>query len=250
MDENEATLILASYTLDNEPDDDSKFDEAVEAAKANPKLMSWWKQNQDEDRAIRDSLANAHVPTDLRASLLASLENKTVPFWKRPPFFQAIAVAACLALSCVVYFNFIVDKSDEYTGPLAERAFNYSFDGPRLSYLNKDTSKLVDWLEENEFEVPENLPPALLDQKGIGCRPLNWSEQRVAIMCFDAETVYHLFIARGDEFKDFEVNESFDFQDKKKGWTVSKWKSNDHVFVLAGKSTREQMSRYLASYNP
>ncbi len=250
MDENEAKLILASYTLDNTPDDDSKFEQAIELAAANPELMSWWTRNQVEDQAIRDCLAHAPTPSDLRTSLLASLENATLPLWKRRSFAQGVAAAACLALSCIIYFQFIRDVSDGYTGPLADRAFNYSYDGPRLSYFNHNTSKLVDWLREQEFAVPENLPPALLEQEGIGCRPLNWSSNRVAIMCFNAETVYHLFIARSEDFLEFVADQGIDYQKRKKGWTVSKWKSDDYLFVLTAKSNPNQMSRYLASYTP
>jgi len=250
MNESEARLILANYTLGEPKESDPRLEEALEVANANPELMAWWKQTRENDSLIRDRLHEFEPPSDLRTALQASLENVSKGKARRRLISRCLGLAASFAIIAAVYFQFIVDRSDEYSGPLVERAFNYSFDGPRLKYFDKDTAKITDWLEQQNFELPSQLPPRFLAQKGIGCRPLNWSESRVAIICVDAEVVYHLFIAKNEEFEEVDVSSAFEYEKRKAGWTVSKWESRGHVFVLTAKASPEQMANMLAEYRP
>ena len=110
------------------------------------------------------------------------------------------------------------------------------------SYSYKEISQILD--------VPNELPPRFLAQKGIGCRPLNWSDSRVAIICVDADVVYHLFIARDGDFEKFDLSESFQYETRKAGWTVSKWESGGHLFVLTAKASQDSLATMLASYQP
>ncbi|MCH6257404.1 hypothetical protein MLD52_12665 [Puniceicoccaceae bacterium K14] len=254
MDIEETKIILANYTLNTDSKDEI-FQEALTVAKANPELMQWWTEAKAFDTEAKKSMDQIPVPGDLAVSLKASIgalesskpkQKRTLAFWVS----RCSAIAACLLLSFLVYDKLIVDRSDEYEGPLLDRAFQYSYDGPRLSYFNKDTEKLRNWLVDNEFDLPDALPPKLLEQKGIGCRPLNWSEDRVALMCFDAHTVYHLFMTKEGQFEGVDATPEIAYQSQKKGWTLSKWKSNGYVFVLSAKADEQQMGAMLAGYTP
>lgn len=250
MNKGEAKLILANYTLGASPHEDPRFDEALRIAETDRELMSWWEDAKKRDREIQDRLLQFKPPSDLKAALHASLENVAKGKARRQGVMKLLALAASLALVFSLYFKFGVDRSDDYAGPLVERAFNYSFDGPRLSYFNNDTTEITDWLQAQEFELPSDLPSRFLAQKGIGCRPLNWAESKVAIICVDAEVVYHLFIARRDEFEDLDLSNSFQYEERKAGWTVSKWESGGHVFVLTAKASQASMESMLAEYVP
>ena len=250
MNESEAKLILANYTLGDAPLDDARFYEAMKVAESDPELMSWWERAKERDSEIKGKLLQFEPPSDLKAALYASVEGVSKGKARHRSFMSYLAIAASLLLAFNLYYKYGIDRSDEYTGPLVERAFNYSFDGPRLSYFNKDTTKITDWLEEQDFELPKELPKRFLAQKGIGCRPLNWSDSKVAIICIDAEVVYHLFIARGEEFENVDLKKSFEFEPKKAGWTVSKWESGGHVFVLTAKASQESLESMLAEYTP
>ncbi len=250
MDKVEAKLILANYTLGETPIDDPRFDKASRMAEADPELMDWWKRAKQNDATIQGRLLEFKPPSDLRAALNASVESDSKWRTRRHWVMRGLALAASLVVAVNVYFKYIVDRSDEYTGPLVDRAFNYSFDGPRLSYLNSDTTKITDWLEEQNFDLPDQLPPRFLAQQGIGCRPLNWSDSKVAIICVDAEVVYHLFVAREGEFEKADLSDSFEYEQRKAGWTVSKWKSQGHLFVLTAKASQDRMQSMLAEYTP
>ncbi len=250
MNKIEAKLVLSNYTLREPPEGDFRFDEALEIAKADPELMAWWEQCQRNDRLIQDRLREFAPPPDLRTGLQASMESVSKWQGRRRAFTRYFGIAASLAVLAGIYFQFVVDRSDEYTGPLVDRAFNYSYDGPRLKYFNKDTTKITDWLRDQNFELPSQLPPRFLAQKGIGCRPLNWSESKVAIICVDAEVVYHLFVAKGEDFADVNLSDTFEYEKRKAGWTVSKWQSQGHVFLLTAKASPEQMKSMLAGYSP
>ncbi len=250
MNKIEAKLVLANYTLGEPPADDPRFEEALELAKTDSELMAWWNRARENDAVIKEKLQNFEPPSDLRAALNASLENDSKRQSRRRSITRYLALAASLMIVASIYFQFIVDRSDEYSGPLVDRAFNYSFDGPRLKYFNKDTTKITDWLEQQNFELPPQLPPRFLAQKGIGCRPLNWSDSKVAIICVDAEVVYHLFVAKGEEFEDVNLSDTFEYEKRKAGWTVSKWESQGHVFVLTAKASQERMESMLAEYTP
>ncbi|MBL4575339.1 MAG: hypothetical protein JKY51_04465 [Opitutaceae bacterium] len=119
-----------------------------------------------------------------------------------------------------------------------------------MKYHNKDPEKLVSWLTAEGFPVPDNLPPKLLEQKSIGCRRLKWSEGQVAILCFNAETVYHLFIAQKAEFTDVDVSEAFEYKEMPKGWTMGKWEKDGYIFILTSKATVGDLSAMLANYTP
>jgi len=93
-----------------------------------------------------------------------------------------------------------VDHGDFYEGPLVDRAFDYSLDGPHLKYFNEDVTKITVWLKAQNIDLPARLPERFLQQKGIGCRPLGWSGSKVAIICVDAGVVYHLFVAKEADF--------------------------------------------------
>ncbi len=250
MDKSEAKLILASHTMGPEPLDDSQFVEAKRLAKDDPELMEWWEASKRFDAGMAKKLNDLKTPEDLRASLLATVESGSRRRVITRKVYRYLSMAASLVLIGYIYSAFIVDRSDDYTGPLLERAYAYSVDGPRLDYFSKDSSDLVSWLTEEGFELPPNLPPKLLAQEGIGCRRLNWSESTVAILCFNAEEVYHLYIANKTEFAEFEVVENFEYEEREKGWTISKWEKDDFVYILAAKSTPLNMSSMLANYTP
>lgn len=250
MNKVEAKLVLSNYTLEEVPLDNPRFGEAIELAKGDPELMAWWNRAKENDAVIKEKLQGFEPPSDLRAALRASLESASKRQSRRRLFTRYLALAASVAIVASIYFQFIVDRSDEYSGPLVERAFNYSFDGPRLKYFNKDTTKITDWLEQQDFKLPPQLPPRFLAQEGIGCRPLNWSDSKVAIICVDAEVVYHLFVAKGEEFNNVNLSDTFEYEKKKAGWTVSKWESQGHIFVLTAKASQENMESMLAEYTP
>ncbi len=250
MDKQEAKLILSSYTLGNEPANDEQFTAARQLAESDPEIATWWNEQKEADQGLSESLRSAAVPPDLHSALkmtLAEKERKRLRFVRARKWFS---IAAAVILCSYLALEYGIDRSDDYTGPLAQRAFNYSVDGPRLSYFNRDTTKLQTWLVENGFDLPEQLPQKLLALEGIGCRPLNWSNERVALMCFNADTVYHLFIGMEDDFPEFEASENIGYAPQGNGWTVSKWKDQDYLFVLTAKATLDEMSQFLASYAP
>ncbi len=250
MDKSEAKLILANHTMGPEPLDDPQFVEAKRFAQDDPVLMEWWEASRRFDAGMAEKLNSLKTPEDLRASLLATVKSGSRRRVITRKVYQYLSMAAGLVLMGYIYTAFIVDRSDDYQGPLLERAYAYSVDGPRLDYFSKKSGEIVSWLTEEGFELPANLPPKLLAQEGIGCRRLNWSEGTVAILCFNAEEVYHLYIANKTEFAEFEAAEEFDYEEREKGWTVSKWEKGDFVYILTAKSSPLNVSSMLANYTP
>ena len=254
MDKEEAKLLLADKTfadLESSPlKDDPKIQEAIRLVESDTDLVEWWSTTVETDQVIREKLVALEPPADLRASIRASLEREERSRLTRRRIVQWFSIAASLALVGMIGSRFIIDRSDDFEGPLDQIALEYSMYGPRLTYFNKDGMKLVDWLTENDIELPSALPAILLKQEGIGCRPLNWSENRVAILCFNAETVYHLFIGKSQDFNDFKSDPNIGYDRPNKNWTVSAWRSGEHVFVLTAKATIPAMEQMLADYTP
>ena len=65
------------------------------------------------------------------------------------------------------------------------------------------------------------------------------------ISCLDL-----LFVAQSEEFEDVDLSETFEYEKRKAGWTVSKWESQGHVFILTAKASQEKMESMLAEYTP
>ena len=250
MDKNEAKLILSNYTLGDTPAKDDRFDQALALTDSDPELASWWQRQKEGDAMVRDKLGAFDVPSDLRSALHETLSAGERRRRRISRLKTVFALAAGFTIAFLAYFQYGIDRSDNYKGPLAERAYQYSVDGPRLTYFDRDTQKLKDWLVANAFDLPDQLPPRLLELEGIGCRPLKWSTDRVALMCFNAETVYHLFIGYEKDFPNFNAPEEYAFEPKGDGWTVSKWKDKEFVLVLTAKTPVSVMSSYLSSYHP
>lgn len=250
MDKQEAKLILSSYTLGNEPEKDAKFEAAMSFAQNDAELREWWETQKSTDQSLAQALQKASVPDDLRSALHATVEESSRKRTLFVQFRKWASIAAALVMCSYIFFEYGIDRSDDYQGPLVERAYNYSADGPRLKYFNKDTSSLRTWLTSNGIAVPKQLPPKLLELEGIGCRPLDWSEERVALMCFNAETVYHLYIGMAEDFPEFDASEEIGYSQYAGDWTVSKWKADEYLFVLTAQAEPDQMQQYLASYDP
>lgn len=245
MNSNEAKLLLESYTLGAPPTDDPRAAQALALAASDPQLRAWWEARQAEDRALQRRLHAAPVPDDLRAALAESAQFQRRKQARASRLMSLLALAACAVLAMYFYFQYGIDRSDDYAGPLPSMAYAYSVDGPRLTYFDSDAMKLRDWLADNGFALPEQLPPKLLEQEGIGCRPLDWSPGRVALMCFDAEVVYHLFIGYKRDFPAFAAEE-IEIRQGSDGWTVSEWQDGKHVFVLTAKTPEPNVRRMLA----
>lgn len=250
MDKQEAKLILSSHTLGKEPVGDSQFDAAKALLEKDEELTEWWKDQKETDAAMSQSLRSFEVPADLHSALkmtIADKERKRLRFAKARNWFS---IAAVFILGFGLFFQYGIDRSDDYTGPLAERTLNYSVDGPWLKYMDKDTSNIRNWLTSNGFSLPDTLPPKLLALEGIGCRPLDWSNEGVALMCFNADTVYHLYVAKEQDFPDFDATNEIQYATYDDGWTSKRWKDNDHILILNAKATVDEMSQFLASYTP
>lgn len=250
MTSKDAKRILSTYTLADEPGDDPSFRKAKEMLAADSELAAWWEEQRKTDQAVRDRLSQTPVPADLRAALSENLADQRRIAARRARIRKWSGLAASFLMAAYLFFHYGIDRSDDYTGPLPSRAYAYSSDGIRLSYFDRDPQKLQEWLEARGVELPDHLPPKLLALEAIGCRTLEWAPSDVALLCFDAETVYHLFVARKEEFPANEVSQEFDYEHYADGWTISQWTDGDFVFVLTGKTTQEEMSDYLASYNP
>ena len=72
----------------------------------------------------------------------------------------------------------------------------------------------------------------------------------MAMICVHAEVVYRLFVAKGEEFEEVNLSDTFEYEKRKPSWTVSKWESQGHVFVLTAKASQERMESMLAEYSP
>tara|TARA_B100000902_G_C27067175_1_gene792139 strand:- start:485 stop:670 length:186 start_codon:yes stop_codon:yes gene_type:complete len=58
----------------------------------------------------------------------------------------------------------------------------------------------------------------------------------VAMICVDAEVVYHPFVAKGEEFEEGKMLDKFEYEKRRSGWTLSKWESQGRVIVLTAKA--------------
>jgi len=250
MDREEAKLVLEGFTLQGESREPGFVQEAKNRLDADPELRLWWEEARQGDELVKDKVLEFAPPRELRAAIRASVRSSVAWRGYRRRAVQFLGLAASVALVGVFLRFTVFDRSDDYTGPLVDRAFQYAYDGPTLSYFNRDVQKIADWIEKQDFELPDQLPPKLFEQEGIGCRPLKWSESRVVLMCFRADTTYHLFVAREEEFDDFSASDSFEFESRQDGWSVSKWSSNGYALVLTAQTEESRLASMLASYTP
>jgi len=66
----------------------------------------------------------------------------------------------------------------------------------------------------------------------------------------NAGVVYHLFVTKEEDFSETQLTESIQFEERKAGWTVSKWKSQGHLFVLTAIANPDELGYMLSGYSP
>ena len=97
-----AKLLLSAYRSNGADAQDPVFKEALEQARHDPALASWFREQREFDEIISAKLCSIEPPAGLREAILAGLRTTAIP--QHPPI-RWMAIAAALALGLLVLWQ-------------------------------------------------------------------------------------------------------------------------------------------------
>jgi hypothetical protein len=217
MSNNEAKFILSAYRPGGHDASDPAMAQALEQAKADPALGTWFAREQAHGAAIAAKLREIAPPAGLREAILAgarvsgeaafgeevgaatkALEPTTKRSWWARPVWLAAAAAVAVLLS-VATWRMVPVRG----GTFEEFAVNFVNKGFLLQKHSADVAVLKTWLSEQHGPLPEALPAKFAELRALGCRTLDFKGREVSLVCFErGGKEFHVFVARRDDLPD------------------------------------------------
>lgn len=203
-------------------------------------------QSEDaQDAALIGALTSIQPPAALRDDILAAMERTAQVGRPKNPFWKRIAVP--MAAAAGIALAFFLTRRDEKpalvsNGPVSvdvvQAGFIRTFESPLFSLdeQREDQRELIAHLKSRELPSPCDLPPGLVNVKGIGCRELIIDGRHGSLICFDEREngVVHLVIFRREDVCG-ELPQGCHPSFAQDGhWAVARWQDDGNVFILIG----------------
>ena len=227
-------------------------DEATAAAAArladDAELKAWHEAELAFDAAFAAKLAEAPVPADLPAKILAAAKAAEAPtpapvisgetqqksFWLHGGFLaMAAAVMAFLALAYTFVINPAERQANAQTLALMEQIDLLS-QQIQPEHFAEGFQPLAQFVSARGGPVPSFLPAKLENAQGYACQILEIDGHPVGVICFkDGEQTYHLFTISRDAVPEqvhlFEPTvQHFDGRD------CASWTCEKNLYILTG----------------
>ena len=249
MDILEAKQILSAYQSGKDHFSDPHMLEALGLLDKEPELAAWFESQLAFDRQVQKALADAPDIDGLKDAILADYsklrKNKVVRYIQ-----WASAIAAILLVSVGGFLGYAANynsKMHEYSTLREGMSHFIAKSYFLLDYLDKDLTKIEDWLQEKDAPMYESVPALLAEKEAIGCKKMNWKGQEVSLVCFHREDgkIIHMFVAERDGFSE-EAIASLDKVMLSHDLETGGWVTDTHVYLLTGSEPGVTVREYLS----
>jgi hypothetical protein len=244
MNTQEAKFILQAYRPGGQDAGDPQFAEALQQARLDPELSTWFAAQTAFDAAATRALREVKAPHHLRESIIAGrrvVESGIT--WQRPLWW---AMAACfLFLLGIAGLWFVGGSFHGYLNAMAAAAETPATAG-HLDVVTQDPKQIQGWLADRKVATNYVLPAGLRDTPAMGCRVLTWRGHKVAMLCYMLKGSNHvdLFIARASEIPSPPANGQLQFSTTGQ-LTTATWTQGDKVYVLMSPENADFLKKYL-----
>lgn len=241
MNHDQAKEVLLLYRPGTTDSLDPAVAEAIDLARQDKELSTWFEKHQAFQQAMRAKLRQIEAPEHLKAAVLAETKIIRPPIWRQHPVWLAAAAAVALLLG---YFGFlqrsnVPDHFSDYRNMMvakAEGQYGMQWETGDMSELRKHFAQQG---APSDYRLPQGLEKSQL----LGGLKLSWRMHPVAMICFrhtDNKPVW-LFVIDKEAVKDAppgqEVNKVDRFQ------TVT-WTGGNRIYVLTGPDERGFGTKY------
>ena len=241
-----AKEILLRYRPGPTDASDPEFAEALEQAKRDPDLGSWFAQHQAFHNTIRDRFKQLPVPAGLKEDILAGYRPPLIPVWWQQPAFQSLAAAAAIVLLIGVAFFWSQPREDRSFAAFQSRVVRNAQRGYVMDITTTNLGEIRQYLAAHEAPADYVLPAPLEKLPGDGGAVLRWHNKPVSMVCFDLgnHNGLFLFVAGRADLPDAPSASEPQFAKIGK-LTAASWSTGDRTYVLAGPGDEQFVRRYL-----
>ena len=216
--------------------------EALTMAETDAEAQQLLHKEQAFDTTFAAKLNATAVPQGLQARILAAAAARTqtsarvaTPFRPGGIFnWMPLSLAACLValLALTVVFQPGPVEATEINSltQYIDAVGDYSSRISGLNYEN-DVGEMREYLARMGSPVPESLPDVVANLQGFGCQPLDFDGIQASLICFEGDSLYHLFIAQRDAIPG-ETSLDETISRKCGEFDTITWTSGDKVYVL------------------
>ncbi len=240
--------------------EDPLIAEALEAAREDPALETWFERQAQFDARIAASLASITAPEGLRESILAqaggasgerdegrpaTARTTEKRFWQRP----WLAAAASIAVLILIVFASRTDTQTAGDAPaIAEAGIPdvVRFLGDKIATFEGDFEKrgtsvepLKAHLRTRGAAAPASLPRHLKQTASVGCVTFDYGGTKLGMICFKGDQVYHLVC--GDASKLGLPLGSSPRVYETAGLSLQVWREGDTIHFLVVKGPKEAL---------
>lgn len=195
MNNDEAKFVLRAYRPSGRDSQDTAFAEALQQARQDPALATWFEREQNHDRLIAGKLREINPPADLREKILTGARMSRVRRPMRGRWTTLIGLAASIAV--------VVTLGDLWQGrrlaaaqqDLARFTVNDTAHGDHHADQGPRVRDMLALLASREVALPGSLDVDIGALKRDGCRTVMFNGREAIEVCFNRDgTWYHLYV--------------------------------------------------------
>ena len=243
MTRSEARTVLQLYRPGIDDSADPEVAEALRLVSKDSELEAWYQEHHRFQTAMRQSVRNVSVPTDLKDKILA--QRKIVPL---SPFFpgwlKIAAVVVTLAALSIAWMMFsgarIPDRFADYKSRMVRSALREY----RMDVSTNDLAQVRAHMASHgapaDFSIPKRLGKLQLTGGGV----LRWRNHPVSMVCYDRGDKQMLFLFIMDRSAVKDPPQNAPEMEKVSKLITASWVEGDKAYVLAGPDEADFAQKY------
>ncbi len=243
MTNHDAKLVLSAYRSNGADARDPFFEEALEQAKRDPKLMEWFVKQRVFDEAIVSKLRTIEPPVGLNLEILAGLWSIRVPRRAGGPWL-AVAAALLVAMMVLVYNGFFGSLNPDRLDKFCSDCLVQFSSTARLDLESPDLRQTQEFIRASGAPTAPAISDSLAKVPTAGCKTFRWNGQWVSLTCFELPNgeSLHLFVIDKKAFGSQSI--PTDFREVGQ-WHVEFQEENGVVMMWASRASMNEIKAYL-----
>lgn len=242
MDNPEAKFILKAYRPGGADAGNAVFCDALDQARRDPELRTWFEREQARDKVIAAKLKSVAIPTGLRESILAGGKMSAAhpAWWQRPSW---LAMAASVAILLAVTYEWRSRGARMDWNQMTTQILDDAAHGERHGSHGAAASQLVALVSQATTKLSAPLPIDLGRLKADGCRTLTVAGHEVMEVCFERNGgEFHLYVMARPSSRNLPAVPQFAAQN---GLHSVMWTDAQHLYVMASPKGEAELKALL-----
>lgn len=224
MNNETAKVILSAYRHDGADARDPLFTDALQQARLDPELGTWFEEQRALDQRISQAAQRIRPPASLQEVLIAAAQGaKTRPGLRSRAAWLALAAALVIGgLLLVGPMGVNRPNNDNALAVFQNDALAMlsGQPGPKLDFVTPSLPATQAYIAKEQGPLAPMLPAALKDMRTAGCMVTEWHHYRISVTCFLMQNgqLVHLVVLPKEALAGAQLPGSFQATD---GWKTA-----------------------------